>query len=188
MSGCESHAGASGGIVLARQQKKGWARVWYQPGHRLADCIGFRTKRNVQALLCNRSDTTQGVETGELVWVSLDEHGIKIESLLPWYDNIQSNPRDLVVIYPYRMFRSDFNQDGRADVRVMFNILEHCIPQKYSGALDAIDRNYQLPEPEKLGIIYLFDGSNLALHPTSESAADKVHTLWRKHTQKLRIE
>ena len=117
MSGCESRVDASGGVVLVRQQKKGWARIWYQPGHRLTDCVGFRTNRNVQSLLCTRSDTAQGVESGELVWVSLDEHGMKINPLIPWHDNIQSNPRDLVVVYPYRLFRSDFNQDVRVDVR-----------------------------------------------------------------------
>ena len=183
MSGCESRVDASGGVVLVRQQKKGWSRIWCQPGHRLTDCIGFRANRNVQSLLCNRGNTLQGVESGELVWVSLDEHGMKINPLISWYDNIQSNPRDLVIVYPYRLFRSDFNQDERVDVRVMFNVMEHRIPQKYGGALDAIDQNYQLPEPEKLGVIYLFDGNNLSLHPNSEPNLKKLYTFLEKYTK-----
>ena len=184
MSGCESRADASGGVILLRQGKGGWKRIWYEPGHQLTDCLNFRTTRNVQSLLCNRSDIAQGVENGELVWVSLDENGVNVSPLMPWYDNIQSNPRDLVVVYPSRMFRSDFNQDGRSDVRITFRLLEHRIPARYSGALDAIEQDYQVPEAQKLGVIYLFDGMNLAVHPNSEKAVDTIRDLLNRHTGK----
>jgi hypothetical protein len=177
MTGCGSRHNAPGAIVLLRQQEKGWTRVWYQPGRRLEDCISFRTGRGIQSLLCNRGETVQGVESGELVWVSLDENNVNIDPLIAWYDNIQTNPRDLVSIYPYRMFRSDFNQDGHADVRVMFNVIEHRIPQEYSGALDAVQRSYQLPELEKLGVIYIFDGNELSPHPKSEPNLEKIRSL-----------
>ena len=161
-----------------------WKRIWYQAGHQLSDCLNFRTTRNVQSLLCNRSDIAQGIENGELVWVSLDENGPKVSPLLPWYDNIQSNPRELVVVYPSRMFRSDFNQDGRGDVRITFRLLEHRIPSQYSGALDAIEQGYQLPEAEKLGVVFLFDGMNLATSPTSEPAVKTIRAMLEKHTEK----
>jgi hypothetical protein len=184
MTGCESRANASGGLVLLRQGKGGWNRIWYRPGDQLTDCLNFRTTRNVQSLLCNRSDVAQGIENGELVWVSLDENGVKVSPLMSWYDNIQRNPRELVVVYPSRMFRSDFNQDGRSDVRITFRLLEHRIPTKYSGALDAIEQGYQVPEAQKLGVIYLFDGLNLVVHPNSEKAVDTIRDLLDRHTEK----
>ncbi len=183
MSGCESRADASGGIILLRQGKGGWNRIWYQPGHRLTDCLNFRTTSNLVSLLCNRSDIAHGIETGELVWVIPGDEGLIVHPLITWQDNIQSNPRDLLVIYPSRMLRSDFNQDGRADVRVTFRLLEHRIPTKYGGALDAIAQNYPLPEAQKLGVIYLFDGTNLVPHTTSEPAIKTIRALLHKHTR-----
>jgi len=109
---------------------------------------------------------------------------VKVSPLMSWYDNIQRNPRELVVVYPSRMFRSDFNQDGRSDVRITFRLLEHRIPTKYSGALDAIEQGYQVPEAQKLGVIYLFDGLNLVVHPNSEKAVDTIRDLLNRHTEK----
>ena len=173
MSGCESRADASGGIILLRQGKVGWNRIWYQPGHQLTDCLKFRTTTNLVSLLCNRSDIAQGIETGELVWVIPGEDGPMVNPLISWHDNIQSNPRDLLVIYPSRMLRSDFNQDGRADVRVTFRLLEHRIPEKYGGALDAIEQNYQLPEAEKLGVIYLLSLIHIS-EPTRQESRSRM--------------
>ena len=183
LSGCGLGPEAAGGIALIRHGKEGWTRVWYQPGHRLSDCIKFRTIDNLQSLLCNRSVITQGVELGELVWVILNEFGLKIKPLLSWHDNIQSNPRDLVVIYPSRLFRSDFNQDGLIDVQVTFRILEHRIPPQYTGALDAINSNYRLPEAEKLRIIYLFDGQKLEVLPKSKPDVDRLKKLLHTHSK-----
>lgn len=64
--------------------------------------------------------------------------------------------------------------------------MEHRIPKQYGGALYAIDQNYQLPEPEKLGVIYLFDGNNLSLHPNSEPNMKKLHTFLEKYTKSLK--
>ena len=185
LSGCGLGQEAAGGIALLRNSNEGWTRVWYQPGNRLSDCILFRTFHNVLSLLCNRSVIIQGVELGELVWVTLDELDLKIKPQLSWHDNIQSNPRDLVVIYPSRLFRSDFNQDGRVDVQVTFRILEHRIPPQYSGALDAINSKYRLPEAEKLRIIYLFDGEKLEVLPKSKPDLDRLRKLLHAHSKNI---
>lgn len=175
MSGCEETQSDSGGLVLLRNEKSGWRRVWYQPGKAIADCMLFRTTKNVHSLLCRRDEKSKlGVEHGDIVWVSIDVKGLAFQSIMLWQDNIKSNPRKLISAFPSKMFRSDFNQDGRGDVRISYQLLEQTIPVKYSGALQALAQGYPLKDPEKISIIFLFDGLSLQPHPNDEQIYKKL--------------
>lgn len=181
MEGCEPQSERGGGMVLLRRSASGWSRLQYQKGYRLRDCLKFRTSDETYALLCNQSSFVQGSEIGQILWVTVTAEGLQARPLLRWYDNINSNPRQLVTVFPARFQRSDFNQDGRSDVRILFRLREQSIPDKYAGAIDAIDAGYGLAEPRMLGLIYLFDGKSLALHKESRQALGEISTLLEKY-------
>ena len=101
--------------------------------------------------------------------------------LLRWYDNTATNPRELVSIFPYRFLRSDFNQDGRSDVRISFRIREQFIPEKYSGALHAINSGYKIDPPESLSLTYLFNGEALKLQKDSQENSARINQIVNKH-------
>jgi hypothetical protein len=147
----------------------------------LRDCLKFRTTDETYALLCTQSTFAQGSEIGQVLWVKVAADGFEARSLLRWYDNVNSNPRRLVTVFPGRFQRADFNQDGRSDVRILFRVREQDIPEKFAGALDAIDAGYALAEPRLLGLIYVFDGKSLALHKDSRQALGEVNTLLDKY-------
>lgn len=168
-------------MVLLRQTGTVWSRLHYQKGYRLRDCLKFRTTDDMHALLCNQSTFAQGSEIGEILWVGLTADKFEAKPLLRWYDNVNSNPRHLVTIFPQRFQRSDFNQDGRSDVRILFRLRDETIPDKYMGAIDAIDAGYRLAKPRSLGLVYLFDGKSLSLHKESRQALDEINALLEKH-------
>ena len=181
MEGCEPQSELGGGMVLLRRTGSGWSRLQYQKGYRLRDCLKFRTTDETSALLCNQSTFAQGSEIGQILWVTVTADAFQARPLLRWYDNVDSNPRQLVTVFPARFQRSDFNQDGRSDVRILFRLREQDIPEKYAGAIDAIDAGYGLAEPRVLGLIYLFDGTSLSLHKDSRQAFAEINTLLEKY-------
>jgi hypothetical protein len=181
MEGCEPQSDLAGGMVLLRNTSSGWSRLQYQKGYRLRDCLKFRTVDKTHALLCNQSTFAQGSEIGEILWVSVTANDLQVKPLLRWYDNLNSNPRQLVTVFPARFQRSDFNQDGRSDVRILFRLREETIPEKYPGAVDAIDAGYEPAKPRLLGLIYLFDGKSLSLHKASQKDFDEIRTLLEKY-------
>ncbi|WP_455234588.1 hypothetical protein [Thiogranum longum] len=184
MQGCESEAGQGGGMVLLQQTASGWSRLNYQKNYRLRECLKFRTKNGTQSLLCNQSVITPSDERGEILWVNMSGKEFKAETLLRWYDNLKGNPRQLVSVFPYRFFRSDFNQDGRSDVRIMFRIREEAIPEKYAGAIDALGAGYKSASPKTLGLIYLFDGSALELDRSSLEASREIDQILARYLPK----
>lgn len=181
MQGCESQSERGGGMVLLRETGSGWQRLQYRRGYRLRDCLKFRAATSIYPVLCNQSSYTQGTEIGELVWVSMEGNEFDTSTLMHWFDNMGSNPRQLVTVFPYRLLRSDFNQDGRSDLRILVRVRQADIPGNFAGALDALERGYRLPEPKVLTLTYLFDGLSLKLHKESRNAFEEITALLQKH-------
>ena len=177
LDGCEPHARLGGGAVILERIGKGWRRVFYQAGLRPTQCVPFRTRERVQALACNIVDFSHGVQLGELTWIELKDGVFRSTPLLSWLDNIQSNPRHLLSVFPYNFMTADFNRDGRVDLRVKFRLRDHKAPEQYEGMIDAIDAGYELPEPRTLQLIYLFDGMRLALQAESVAAKQTIEAL-----------
>jgi len=181
VDGCEPSSNLGGGAVILERVGKGWRRVFYRAGFRPTHCIPFRTRDQVQALACNMVDFSHGVQLGELDWVELRDGEYRKTVLLTWLDNIQTNPRHLLSVFPYNFMKADFNSDGRVDLRVKFRLRDHIAPPEYAGMIDAIDAGYQLPEPDTLQLIYLFDGSRLALQADSAAAKQAIDTLLKTY-------
>ena len=181
MTGCESDATEDGGIVLLQNTAHGWSRLQYQRGFGFSECLKFRTLDDVSNLLCNHSALVDGNQIGTISWIDLTENKFSRETLLRWYDNTASNPRELVSVFPYRFLRSDFNQDGRGDVRISFRIREQVIPEKFPGALDAINSGYNIAPPESLSLTYLFNGVALKLQKGSQENAARINQIVNKH-------
>jgi len=181
MQGCESHSGLYGGTVILQRTSKGWQRLLYEPGFRSDQCITFRTSDRVQAMACNIVDSAQGIQLGSFKWIELRNATFKETTLFRWFDNVQSNPARLVSVFPYRFVKSDFNQDARVDLRVMFRMRDEQVPGKYAGAIDAIDAGYRFADPETLRLTYLFDGKALSLERGSSEAKERIDAMLNKH-------
>jgi hypothetical protein len=181
LDGCEPHSSMYGGAVLLERTEKGWRRGLYQPGFRAGECITFRTVERSQALACNVVDIAQGIQIGELSWVSLQGGEYQTSSLLRWFDNVQSNPRRLVSIFPHSFMKSDFNQDARVDLRVLVRLRDVPVPTKYPGAIDAIDAGHRFAEPETIRLTYLFDGKRLSLSPESSAGKARIDKLLEQY-------
>jgi len=181
MKGCESDVTEDGGIVLLQQTADGWSRLQYQKGVGFTECLKFRTMEDVSNLLCNHSSLVDGNQTGKILWIDLAENRFSATPLARWYDNTSSNPRELVSVFPYRFLRSDFNQDSRSDVRISFRIRELLIPEKYSGALDAISSGYKIDPPRSLSLTYLFNGETLKLQKDNQVNLTRIKQIVNKH-------
>ena len=181
MRGCEPDTTVDGGIVLLQQTANGWSRLQYQKGLGFTECLKFRTLEDVSNLLCNHSSLVEGNQAGKIFWIDMTENKFSRTPLLRWYDNTATNPRELVSIFPYRFLRSDFNQDGRSDVRISFRIREQFIPEKYSGALHAINSGYKIDPPESLSLTYLFNGEALKLQKDSQENSARINQIVNKH-------
>lgn len=181
MKGCEPQSELGGGMVLLRRTDAGWSRLHYQKGYRLRDCMKFPMADERHSLFCNQSTVTRGGEIGQILWVSVTADEFQARLLLPWYDNVTSNPRQLVTVFPARFQRSDFNQDGRNDLHILFRIRKETIPEKYNGAIEAIDAGYELDPPRLLGLVYLFDGKSLLLDEGSSEAFAEINLLLEKY-------
>ena len=181
MKGCESDSTADGGLVLLQQTTRAWSRLQYQRGIGFSECLKFRTLDDVSNLLCNHSSLSNGNQIGNIFWLDLTDNKFSLTPLLRWYDNSDSNPRELVSVFPYRFLRSDFNQDSRNDVRISFRIREEFIPEKYPGALDAINAGYRMDEPRSLNLTYLFNGVSLKLHKDSQQNLTTINRILNKH-------
>ncbi len=181
VDGCEPHSRMGGGAVILERVGKGWRRVFYQAGFRATHCIPFRTREQVQALACNIVDFSHGVQLGALNWIELKDGVYRATTLLTWLDNIQSNPRHLLSVFPYNFMKADFNGDGRVDLRVKFRLRDDRTPEQYAGMIDAIDAGYELPEPRTLQLIYLFDGMRLALAADSAAAKQSIDALLKSY-------
>jgi hypothetical protein len=181
MKGCESAVDSGGGMVLLRHSDSGWSRMLYQKGYRLRDCLKFPMQDARQALFCSQSSFGETGETGQILWATVTSGAIQTRSLVRWYDNVTSNPRRLVTVFPARFQRTDFNQDGYNDAHILFRIREEMIPDKYAGAIDAIDAGYDLLSPRLLGLVYLFDGKSFSLDEDSKEAFDEINMLLDKY-------
>ena len=181
MKGCESDATADGGIVLLQNTAHGWSRLQYQRGFGFSECLKFRTLDDVSNLLCNHSALVDGNQIGTISWIDLTENKFSNTRLLRWYDNTSSNPRKLVSVFPYRFLRSDFNQDGRSDVRISFSIREQVISETFRGALDAINSGYEIESPQSLSLTCLFNGVSLKLHKDSQKNLTALNQILNKH-------
>jgi hypothetical protein len=181
MAGCEDDTNGAGGAAVLEQTEKGWQRVLYVPGLRPRECIRFRTLFKVQSLACNVVQTRAGVQLGELTWVELRDGQYRTTTLLHWLDNMRSDPRRLVSLFPQSFMKADFNQDGRVDLRVVMKVRDEAVPEKYSGAIGAINEGYRFAEPASHRLIYLFDGKGLTLQPGSEAAKAGIDGLFEKH-------
>ena len=181
LEGCEPHSNLYGGAVVLEREAKGWKRGLYQPGFRASECISFRTMDRSHALACNTVDMAQGVQIGEVNWVSLAGGEYQSSNLLRWFDNIQSNPRRLVSVFPYSFMKSDFNQDARVDLRVLVRVRDLPVPAKYPGAIEAIAEGYRFADPEIVRLTYLFDGKRLSLSPDSVAARARIDKLLEQH-------
>ena len=181
LEGCEPHANLYGGTVLLERTDKGWKRGLYEPGFRADECITFRTIELNQALACNTVDTAQGIQIGEISWISLAGGEYQASSLLRWFDNIQSNPRRLVSVFPASFMKSDFNQDSRVDLSVLVRLRDAPVPAKYPGAIDAIASGHRFAEPETVRLIYLFDGKQLSLSPQSKPGKAQIDKLLEQY-------
>lgn len=181
MKGCESGADREGGMVLLRHSGSSWSRLQYQKGYRLRDCLKFPMADERQALFCNQSSLRENGETGQILWTTVTTDTLQARPLVRWYDNVTSNPRRLVMVFPARFQRSDFNNDGYDDVHMLFRIRDELIPDKYAGAFDAIDAGYELLAPRLLGLVYLFDGKSFSLDEDSREALDEINMLLDKY-------
>ena len=181
MEGCESGKELGGGIVLLKRTGSGWSRLQYQKGYRLRDCLKFPMADERHALFCSQSAFDRHGETGQILWVRVTVDEIQAIPLLRWYDNLTSNPRRLVTVFPARFMRYDFNQDGHNDVHILFRVREESIPENYTGAIDAIDAGYELAEPRLLGIVYHFDGKSFSLNEDSSETLDEINALVTKY-------
>ena len=181
MKGCESEEELGGGMVLLRRSGSGWSRMLYQKGYRMRDCLKFPLADERHSLFCNQSTYGKNDEIGQILWVSVTANEIQARPLLRWYDNVTSNPRELLTVFPARFQRSDFNQDGRDDVHILFRVREETIPDKYAGAINAIDAGYELDEPRLLGLVYLFNGKSFTLDEDSSETLDEINALLDKY-------
>ena len=181
MKGCESDATAEGGVVLLQNTARGWSRLQYQSGLGFSECLKFRTLDDASNLLCNHSALVDGNQIGTISWIDVTENKFSSTRLLRWYDNTSSNPRKLVSVFPHRILRSDFNQDGRGDVRISFRIREQVIPEDFTGALDAINSGYEIEPPESLSLTYLFNGASLKLQKDSQKNLTALNQILNKH-------
>ena len=181
MKGCEPDATVDGGIVLLQRMGNSWSRLQYQKRIGFTDCLKFRTLEDVSNLLCNHSTVVDGNQLGTIFCIDMTENTFSRIPLLRWYDNTASNPRELVSIFPYRFLRSDSNQDGRSDVRISLRTREQLIPDKYSGALQAINSGYTIDPPESLSLTYIFNSVALKLHKDSQDNSARVQQILSKH-------
>ena len=181
MKGCESDATVDGGIVLLQRTGNSWSRLQYQKGLGFTECLKFRTLDDLSNLLCNHSLQVDGNQFGKIFWIDMTKNAFSRKPLLRWYDNTASNPRELVSVFPYRFLRSDFNQDGRGDVHISFRVREHLIPEKYSGALHAINSGYKINPPQGLSLTYLFSGVALKLQKDSQENLTRINQIVNKH-------
>lgn len=181
LEGCEPHSNMYGGAAVLEREAKGWKRSLYQPGFRAGECITFRTTDRSQALACNIVDMAQGIQIGEVNWVSLVDGKYQASNLLRWFDNIQSNPRRLVSVFPYSFMKSDFNQDARVDLRILVRLRDVQVPAKYPGAIEAIAAGHRFADPETVRLTYLFDGKRLDLSPDSIAGKARIDKLLEQH-------
>ena len=180
--GCEPASSGDGGSVLLESGENSWTRVLYLPGFRSNECIRFRTMHQTASLACNMSHTKDGVQYGKLEWLSLrDAKPVQIH-LFDWYDNSQSNPRQLVSIFPHRFVKSDFSADGRVDLNVSLRMRNETVPDKYPGYIDAMAAGHRFSKAKSMRLLYLFDGSTLVLSPFSEPVKKEIdQALERTH-------
>lgn len=184
MEGCESHSDLYGGAVVIQREKGGWERLLYKRGLRPTECLKFRTIFRTVSLACNVVDSVQGILIGKLQWVDLRNGDLRLMTLFRWYDNMQGNPRQLISVFPDRFLKADFNQDGRIDLRASLRVRNTRVPDRYEGAIDAIDGGYKFPEPETIQLIYLFNGEELKLSPQSEKAKQSVDRIVDQQTDR----
>lgn len=181
MEGCESDADLRGGMVLLRHSGSGWSRIHYNKAYRLRDCLKYPLAGGKYALLCNQSMSGKDGEIGEVLWVKVMADSLQAERVVRWYDNAASNPRRLVTVFPSHFQRSDFNHDGQNDLHILFRIREEVIPEKYAGAIDAIDAGYELDAPRLRGLVYLFDGKTFTIDEDSIETFDEINVLLGKY-------
>ena len=181
MAGCESAADYGGGMILLRRTGTGWSRIQYRKGYRLRDCLKFPLKDERHALFCNQSMLDEDGETGRILWVRATADEFLATPLVRWFDNLNSNPRRLVTVFPTRFGRYDFNKDGRNDVHVLFRVRDETIPENFAGALDAIDAGYELETPRVLGLVYIFDGESLVPDEESRETLVELNALLDKY-------
>ena len=179
-TGCEPATANGGGSVLLEAGEKGWSRILYQPDFRSNECVRFRTMRQTVSLACNMSSIDRGIQRGKLEWLNLRDANPVQHDLLEWYDNSQSNPRHLVSVFPHRFMKSDFNSDGRVDLRVNVRMRDEIVPTKYSSYVDAIAAGHRFKKAKSLQLVYLFDGSTLVLSPNSEATKADIDTLLKQ--------
>lgn len=181
MEGCEPKAELEGGMVLLQRTGSGWSRLQYQQGYRLRDCLKYPMVDERHALFCNQSTFSENGEIGQILWVIFTADEIQAMPLLRWYDNVTSNPRRLVTVFPASFRRYDFNEDGRNDVHILFRIREETIPENYAGAIDAIDAGYELDAPRLLGLVYIFNGKSVSLAEDSSETLVEFNKLLDKY-------
>jgi hypothetical protein len=177
MEGCEPQSDLAGGMVLLTYTSNGWKRVSYLKGYRFEDCMKFPSSDGFRYLLCSQSSQAQGTSFGTLYWVSLENGDFSATPLLRWLDNVNSNPQHLLSIFPDRFFRSDFNQDGRGDIRIDVKIRNQEIPARYEGVIDAIESGFELADPEVIQIMYLFDGKSLVIGKEGKPGLERINGL-----------
>lgn len=181
LEGCESDADLRGGMVLLRKADSGWSRVAYTKGFRLRDCFKYEVADSHFALVCNQSVFTMDGEIGQVLWVTLTGDQFRAEPIVRWFDNAASNPRRLVTVFPSHFQRSDFNDDGHSDLHILFRTRDEYIPDRYAGALSAIDDGYKLGPPHMLGLVYLFDGEAFRLNEESMETLQEINALVNKY-------
>lgn len=176
-SGCEPATTYGGGSILLEEGKNGWSRTLYLPGFRSNECVRFRTIRKTISLACNMSSVDQGIQRGKFKWLSLRDAKPIQHDLFEWYDNSQSNSRRLVSIFPHRFMKSDFNSDGRVDLRVTVRVRDETIPTKYPNFVGAMSAGHRFRKATSLQLMYLYDGSTLLLAPDSEATSEEINIL-----------
>ena len=176
-SGCEPATANGGGSILLEEGEKGWSRTLYQPGFRSNECVRFRTIRKTISLACNMSSIDQGIQRGQLKWLSLRDAKPNQHDLFEWYDNSQSDSRHLLSVFPHRFMKSDFNSDGRVDLQVSVRVRDEAVPAEYPNFVAAMTAGHRFKKAVALRLVYLFDGSTLVLSPFSEDTGADINKL-----------
>lgn len=176
-SGCEPTTVNGGGSVLLEAGENGWSRILYLHGFRSNECVRFRTMQQTVSLACNMSSIDGGIQRGKLEWLNLRNAKPVQLHLFDWYDNSQSNPRQLVSIFPHRFMKSDFNSDGRVDLQVNLRMSNETVPTRYPGYIDAMAAGHHFKKAKSLRLVYLLDGSTLVLSPGSEATKADIDAL-----------
>ena len=66
---------------------------------------------------------------------------------------------------------------GQNDLPVLVRGRDELIPDRYDGAIDAIDSGYELDRPMLYGLVYLFDGKQFTLDEGSKETLDETNAL-----------